>query len=79
MKALTLIAAVLTSCAPAHATPFISTDCLPLTQVSTESRLERGEVKHWLGLTDDGDMLMIFASPEGPNTMGSGPQRQARN
>lgn len=44
MKALTLLAAVLTSCAPAYATPFVSTDCLPLTQVSTESRLERGEV-----------------------------------
>lgn len=45
MKALTLIAALLTSCAPAYATPFVSTDCLPLTQVSTESRLERGDVR----------------------------------
>jgi hypothetical protein len=44
MKALTLIAALLASCAHA-APPMPPRPCrLPLTQVSTESRLERGEV-----------------------------------
>ena len=44
MKALTLIAALLTSCAHA-APPMPPRPCrMPLTQVSTESRLERGEV-----------------------------------
>lgn len=70
MKPLTLIAAVLTSCTPAHAAPFIPPDCMSLTAASEESRTERGEVKQWLGLSDDsGEMLMIFASPEGSWTM----------
>lgn len=70
MKALTLLAAALTSCAPAHAAPFIPPDCTSLRAFSQEALRDRGEVKHWLGLSDDSDeILMIYASPEGSWTL----------
>lgn len=61
--------ALAASCTPAYAAPFIPPDCMSLSAASEDSR-SRGEVKHWLGLSDDsGEMLMIFASPEGSWTL----------